>query len=54
MPRFIDSLKIYILMSRVAGTPLPGRGNAIFVSNTKHSVKRHTKQSTLLRDVDYE
>ena len=55
MPRFIDSLKIYILMSRGGGggNPIAGRRNAIFVSSTKHSVKMHTKHSTLLWDVDY-
>ena len=54
MPRFIDSLKIYILMSRGGGgNPIAGRKNAIFVSSTKHSVKMHTKHSTLLWDVDY-
>ena len=55
MPRFIDSLKIYILMSRGGGggNPIAGGGKGIFVSSTKHSVKMHTKHSTLLWDVDY-
>ena len=49
MPRFVDPLTVYILlMSRMTGTPLDGRRNAIFVTYTKHSVNRHINYSTLL------